>query len=31
VAVSAVKKEALALYDNLREIEKKRDDLGPKS
>jgi intraflagellar transport protein 74 len=27
VAVSAVKKEALALYDNLREIEKKRDDL----
>ena len=27
VAVSAVKKEALALYDNLREVEKKRDDL----
>ena len=27
VAVSAVKKEALSLYDSLREIEKKRDDL----
>ena len=27
VAVSAVKKEALILYDTLREIEKKRDDL----
>jgi hypothetical protein len=27
VAVSTVKKEALALYDTLREIEKKRDDL----
>ncbi len=27
VAVSSTKKEALALYDNLREVEKKRDDL----